>query len=450
MRAADIAAIVLGSWCLACVPTAQAFSLPDMLSGLEDAYQNDEETNAKRLETFRNTVSEQNKMLAEVTQQLRAAEKNSATLEQRFAQNEKKISELEILLNRHLGTTGAIFGILKQVAGDMRSRFQDSLLNEQHPERVRFLSTLIEKMGHPGQLASVEDMETLWGEISREMLESGEVERLTADVVLADGTSLPQTVLRIGIFNIISDGEYLRHDPKNNRYVKLDRQPGGGMPTLARELQNADSGLLPFAIDPLRGQLLSALVQEPDLLERIQQGGIIAYMIIALGFVALLVALARLLVLSINTVHLRRQMKNFHETGDNALGRIVRVYHQHRDFDVEALELKLNEAILAETPRFNSGLLFLKIVAIIAPLLGLLGTVTGMIVTFQAISLFGTGEPEYMASGISQALVTTVLGLGVAIPVILLHTLLSSRSQSLAQILEEQSMGMLATHAAGK
>ena len=450
MRFAGIAVIALGSWALICAPTAQAFSLPEMLSETERAYQRDEKNNARRLEAFRNTAKEQDKMLAEVTQQLRAAEKESATLEHTFAQNEKKISELEVLLDRHLGATGEVFGMVRQTAGEMRSRFQVSLLNGQYPERTFFLDSLIEKMGHPGQLASLADLEALWGEINREMVESGKVERLAAKVVLADGTSLPGTVLRIGVFNLISNGEYLRYDPENSRYIEADRQPDDARLALAQALQNADSGLLPFAIDPSRGQLMSALVREPELLERVHQGGIIAYVIIALGCLALVVALARLLLLSISTLRLRQQMQNLHEAGDNALGRIARIYHQYQNLGAEALELKLSEAILAETPRFSSGLLFLKIVAIIAPLLGLLGTVTGLIVTFQAISLFGTGKPEYMASGISQALVTTVLGLCVAIPVILLHTLILSRSQNLTQILEEQAMGMLATYAARK
>ncbi len=450
MRFTDIAIIVLGAWALICAPTAQAFSLPEMISEIEDAYRSDEKSNAERLEAFRNIAKEQDKMLAEVTQQLRVAKKESAMLEQSFAQNEKKISELEVLLDRRLGATGEIFGMVRQTAGEMRSRFQDSLLNGQYPERVFFLDSLIEKMGRPGQLASLAELEALWDEINREMIESGKVEHLTARVVVADGTSLPGTVLRIGVFNLISSGKYLRYDPENSRYVETDRQPDNAKLAMAMALQNADSGLLPFAIDPSRGQLMSALVRQPELLERIQQGGIIAYAIIVLGCLALVVALARLLLLSISTHHLRRQMQNLHEAGDNALGRIARIYHQYQNLDSEALELKLNEAILAETPRFNSGLLFLKIVAIIAPLLGLLGTVTGLIITFQAISLFGAGKPEYMASGISQALVTTVLGLSVAIPVILLHTLVFSRSQNLTQILEEQAVGMLATHAARK
>ena len=114
---------------------------------------------------------------------------------------------------------------------------------------------------------------------------------------------------------------------------------------------------------------------------------------------------------------------------------------------MEVLELKLGEAILKELPKFNSMLSFLKIISVVAPLLGLLGTVTGMIVTFQAITLYGAGDPKLMAGGISTALVTTVLGLVVAIPTVFLHTLVQSRAKRLTQILQEESAGMLSERA---
>ena len=114
--------------------------------------------------------------------------------------------------------------------------------------------------------------------------------------------------------------------------------------------------------------------------------------------------------------------------------------------NVETLELKLAEAIFREMPKLTRSLLFIKIISVVAPLMGLLGTVTGMIQTFQAITLYGTGDPKLMAGGISQALVTTVLGLTVAIPMVLLHTLVSGRSKRIVQVLQEQSAGIIAEH----
>ncbi|MEC8351463.1 MAG: MotA/TolQ/ExbB proton channel family protein, partial [Pseudomonadota bacterium] len=97
-----------------------------------------------------------------------------------------------------------------------------------------------------------------------------------------------------------------------------------------------------------------------------------------------------------------------------------------------------------EMPKITRNLTLIKIISVVAPLLGLLGTVTGMINTFQAITLFGTGDPKLMAGGISQALVTTVLGLVVAIPTVFLYTLLNTRSKNMLLILQEQSAGIIA------
>ncbi|MGL5069817.1 MAG: MotA/TolQ/ExbB proton channel family protein, partial [Aeromonas salmonicida] len=132
---------------------------------------------------------------------------------------------------------------------------------------------------------------------------------------------------------------------------------------------------------------------------------------------------------------------------DNALGRVLTVAEQHPELSMETLELRLDEAILQETPRMERGIGMVKVIAAIAPMLGLLGTVTGMIGTFQAITQFGTGDPKIMAGGISMALITTVQGLVAAIPLILAHSLLQSRFTELSNVLEQQVAGILAERA---
>jgi len=143
-----------------------------------------------------------------------------------------------------------------------------------------------------------------------------------------------------------------------------------------------------------------------------------------------------------------RQKRNIDSPSeDNPLGRVLSVYSKDPNVDTETLELRLDEAVLREIPPLEKGLSALKILAAVGPLLGLLGTVTGMIITFQQIQLFGTGDPKLMAGGISQALTTTVQGLIMAIPMVLLHAFLSSRSKALIQVLEEESAGIIAEHA---
>ena len=107
----------------------------------------------------------------------------------------------------------------------------------------------------------------------------------------------------------------------------------------------------------------------------------------------------------------------------------------------------MHEAILRELPALEKWVNIIKLAAMVAPLLGLLGTVTGMIITFQALTIFGAGDPKAMAGGISSALVTTALGLCVAIPAVFLHALVNNRSKAIVQILEEQTAGVVAEQA---
>ena len=201
------------------------------------------------------------------------------------------------------------------------------------------------------------------------------------------------------------------------------------------------------AIDPSRGTILSLLIQSPNLQERVRQGGIVGYIILVLGVIGLVVGVLRILYLWNVGRKIRAQVGNSTPDPGNALGRVLGVYDETRHADVEALELRLDEAILQESAPIRRGATFVKVLSVVTPLLGLLGTVTGMIEVFQAITLFGAGDPKLMAGGISRALVTTVLGLVMAIPLTLLHSFISEKARSLVELLEEQSVGMVAERA---
>jgi biopolymer transport protein ExbB len=302
-------------------------------------------------------------------------------------------------------------------------------------------------VGQSSRLASIEEIERLWFELQREMTESARVVRFPAKVITVDGNEIEREVVRIGAFNVITDDKYLQFVPETGHLIELARQPRERYVEKLETFASATEGLHPFGLDPSRGQILSLLVQAPDLKERVAQGGVVGYVIIGLGALALLIAVERLLTLTFTAIRVGAQSKRPDQPGNNPLGRVLKVYQDNREVDTETLELKLSEAILKETPRINRMLMFLKIIAVVAPLLGLLGTVTGMIITFQAITLFGTGDPKLMAGGISTALVTTVLGLCVAIPTVLLHTLVATRARRLTQVLEEQAAGMIAAQA---
>jgi biopolymer transport protein ExbB len=266
-------------------------------------------------------------------------------------------------------------------------------------------------------------------------------------VIDTDGSARQRQVTRAGPFTAVSEGRFLRYLPDTATLQAPARQPAGRLQRVAARFEETGSGLVPMVIDPSRGALLGLLGQVPDVSERVMQGRLIGYIIIALAAIGTGVVLERAWRLAVTGRRMERQRRSQHADSGNPLGRVMAVYQQNRNIDTETLELKLDEAILKDTPSLQRGLATVRILAVIAPMLGLLGTVTGLIQTFQSITLFGTGDPRLMAGGISQALVTTVLGLGTAIPLILMHTALSTKSKRLLAVLEQQSAGLIAHHA---
>jgi biopolymer transport protein ExbB len=428
---------------------ATAISVDELLQQVKSGRVNDAAENKARLDQFRANRAEQTRALnAEKAEQARQ-ERLSAQMERQFEVNDQRIIVLEKQFQDRLGGLKELFGVLQQASGDARGNFEASLTQVQFPDRTDFLLEFAQKMGQSNRLASLEEIERLWFELQREMTESGKVTTFSTSVVDASGVESIREVTRIGAFNVVSDGKYLEFVPETGRLVELQRQPQSRYTNRISDLVNATSGLHPIGLDPTRGQLLSLLVQSPSLTERIAQGKTVGYVIISLGIFGLLMALWRLLVLATVGAKVSKQTKNLSSPNtNNPLGRVLSI-GSDGSVDIETMELKLGEAILRETPKLNAMLPLLKIIAVVAPLLGLLGTVTGMIVTFQAITLYGAGDPKLMAGGISTALVTTVLGLCVAIPMVFLHTLVNSRAKRMTQILQEEAAGMLAERAEG-
>ncbi|MEJ8569211.1 MotA/TolQ/ExbB proton channel family protein [Elongatibacter sediminis] len=438
---------ILGLALSAPATAAESVSLDELLQQVKRGRVADAEENRTRLQEFQRNRANQQQALADLKAERAREEQRSATLEARFATNDEEIIELERALQERLGDLKELFGVLQQAAGDARGNFDSSLTQVQYPERSEWLTEFAQKMGSTNRLPTLQEIERLWFELQREMTESSKVSRFTTTVVSAEGEEQQREVVRVGLFNVVSDDKYLEYVQETGRLVELARQPQSRFTNRAEELFEADSGMTAFGVDPTRGQLLGLLVQAPSLIERIKQGQIVGYTIITLGVIGLAIALWRLLILTGVGAKIRSQSRNLEKPGNNPLGRVIKIAHDHPNVDVEGLELKLGEAILKETPKLNAMLPFLKIIAVVAPLLGLLGTVTGMIITFQAITLYGAGDPKLMAGGISTALITTVLGLCVAIPMVFLHTLVASRARRLTQILQEEAAGMLSERA---
>jgi biopolymer transport protein ExbB len=415
-------------------------SLEELLERVRAEWQADSKLHGEREARFVAERDQQQERIRQARADLNEVRREGEQKRTSFEQNEDRLDELRTQLDERAASLGELFGVVRQVARDTAGLLENSLVSVQLGERAAFLYAV----GESRELPSLDELERLWIALLEEMTQSGRVVQFPTTVVDANGTQAERTVVRVGVFNSVSQGNYLRYVPETRQLVELTRQPEQRYRSAAQELELATDTYSAFGIDPSRGAILAALVQTPDLWERLQQGGFIGYIILALGFVGLALVVERAVYLWQEGRRINAQRQTDTPQADNALGRVMLVYHNDEEQDAETLEARLDEAILNQVPRLERGLSTISILAAVAPLLGLLGTVVGMIDTFQSITLFGTGDPRTMSSGISQALVTTQLGLSVAIPIVLLHTLVSGKSTRLIQILDEQSAGMIA------
>jgi biopolymer transport protein ExbB len=423
---------------------SEPLSLDALLDLVKDGYRSEQKENRDREARFVRAKDEQAELLNEIRAQVSAQEARSEALELTFAENELSLAQLADSLEQRLGNMGELFGVVRQVAGDMQGHVWESVTSSQLPSR----EGLLEKLGRSKELPKTDDLEKLWFELHREMTQQGKIASYPATVLTIDGDKERREVVRAGVFSVISDGRYLIWDADIQTIRELNRQPPTRyVQTVAPYLEREGAGFGALAIDPSRGSLLTALIDTPSQVERVQQGGAVGYAIIAIGLVAMSVGIAKFLTLSITSRKVNAQRQSSAVDPSNPLGRVLLAYEENASLDPEALELRLDQAVLEEADRLDRFMWLVRVVSVVAPLMGLLGTVTGMIQTFQAITLYGTGDPKLMAGGISQALVTTVLGLSVAIPMVLLHTLVSGRSKRIVQVLQEQSAGIIAEHA---
>lgn len=420
------------------IVSAEHLGLDQLLREVKKSQGVEAKINRAREAQFLAEKHKQEQLLQAAQAELSKQEVLSSQLKTHLDTNESELSELETELKNRSGVLGELFGVAKQTAGDLNADLRHSLVSAQFPDRAEKLNLISGSKSLP----TIEQLETLWYTLQHEMTESGKVVHFKTKIQVA-GELKEAKVTRIGTFNVLSNGEYLEFLPDTKRLNLLDRQPDSEYLSLAEEIGNAKKGPVEVGIDPTRGVILGMLIKAPNTLERIKQGGVIGYIILILGAIGFIYAIFRWVQLTFVGKKMESQIDSSTVSTDNPLGRVFNAAEQEKSANTENLELILDEAITREIPILEKGLPMIKLLAAVAPLLGLLGTVTGMIATFQSISLFGTGDPKLMASGISQALVTTMLGLCVAIPLLFLHSLVASRSRTLVQILDEQTAGLI-------
>ena len=402
---------------------------------------------------FRNEKNKQAKMLSYAKDERARLEREAARLEQKFEANEALLVVAEEQLRERLGSLNEIFGHLAGNTTEARNIMEQSITAAQFgKDREEFMRALGSKMNEGIKLASIDELETLWYELQREINASGEVVKFNTEVITTDGNVENRDVVRVGNFNVVSDGQYLTYSPTRGAYAELGSQPAGRYTAQSSDILNGETFPVQFAVDPTGpqgGSLLASLISMPSTWGKMQEGGFVGTVLMIIGSLATLLFIWRFYELWTIRGSVIAQAGSATLTDDNALGRILKIAEDDKEADTETLELKMAEQILKERPTVEGLNWVLKIVSVVAPLMGLFGTIIGMIETFTMITLFGTGDPKTMASGISTALVTTWLGLMVAIPTTFMYATVNNISRGVLGTIEEHSTGMAAKRSEG-
>lgn len=423
------------------VATTQANTLDDLLKQVKADRVSEAKLDKKREAEFLSDRSDKQALLNKAKQELADQQARNKRLTKEYAANEITLAQKEVELDNATGTLGEMFGVSRAAAANAFGQISTSIVSAEFANRGEALNRVANAKTIPG----LEDLEELWFALQTEMTESGKISQFSVDVTNLDGTKSTETITRIGTFNLVSANGYLTYNDEVGQVQPLPKQPAGFITETATGFFGNSSGYSAVYVDPSRGGILSLETRKKTLEEFFHEGKEVGYAITVLLIIGCLIALERLIVLGGMSSKIRAQEKNLDKPNENnPLGRLLKVFYDNQSADAETLELKLDEAILRETPKVDRGVNLIKMFAAIAPLMGLLGTVIGMIMTFQTITLFGTGDPKIMAGNISLALVTTALGLICALPLILIHSIVAGKSKSVLQKLDEQSAGLIA------
>ena len=397
--------------------------IQDLINRVEKNREELSSIDAERLEEFIKKVADRRFLLSKAKKQLADEEARNQRLEDLFEANEIKLSELETELNIKLGVLGELFGVARQMAGELQADSESAYNFSEYPERTDALNEIGQIKVH-----SLENLQKLWSLHLNEINSSGEVKEISANIINSSGNIEETRLVRYGPFNMVENRSFVKTDIANNAFSVLQKQPERSLRRNFRSHYRSDDYSV-APIDPTRGFLLSLYLDKPSTFERIAQGKLIGFIIVVIGISGLIFA-------SYRYYSLYKYSRTISSNDDNDVFNKIESISDST-IDVEAFERECDEILLAVNGNLSFGVNWIKFLAAVAPLLGLLGTVIGMIETFQAITVFGTGDPKQMAGGISQALVTTMLGLIFAAPLLAMYTLLSEKVSGILQEIEE-------------
>jgi biopolymer transport protein ExbB len=429
-------------------PSQTLTNLPQYVQRLRD----DERRLAQEREArFRAELQKAERQAQEAVARRNAAEQRSSQLDKQWTANEARIAQLSGLLKEHEGNLGELFGVTRQIAGDAANTLQQSLLTVQYgtPTEGEDRAEFLRRLAGARALPSITELERLWYELLREMTDGGKVVKFKTAVLQRDNkTKVDMDVVRIGPFTAVSDGQYLGYLSSQKSLAQLNGELLGQFRAIGRALQSApQNGYARAVVDPASGALLGLYVERPGVIRRIREGEVVGYVIIAVGVIGVLLALFQAIFLVATRAAVSAQLRDLRSPkANNPLGRVLLAFRGDgkKIQNPELAELRISEAVLREVPKLERFQSFLRLAVAAGPLLGLIGTVIGMIITFRAIVASGTSDPKIMARGIGQAMIATVLGLGIAIPLLFITAGLAALSRAVTQILDEQSHSMLA------
>jgi len=422
-----------------------AKSLDELLEQVRTADARDAQANAEREARFAAARDQQGSLLRDANAEKESLENQAAALAKQFEQNDALIGELTQARDVKAGNLGELFGVMRQTAGDFATVARNSMLTAQFPDRV----VQIDRLAQTKTMPPMEDLNRFWFEMQREMTEGGKISRIQAKVTAPDGSQADKTVLRVGPFVAVSEGQFLEFTTGANAFSTPPKQPPSNFGGIAEDFEEEGSGYHAMVVDPTRGVLLSLFSQRPSMTDRIVEGEAVNWLILGIGLIGVLIAVYQFFFLTLTNAKVNQQLSNLSNlSANNPLGRVLLAFKgsnaPQTQEETEVVELRISEAVLKELPPLERGQSFLKLAVAAGPLLGLVGTVVGMIHTFQVITESGSGDPKLMAGGISMAMIATLLGLGIAIPLLFANSALVSRSKRITQILDEQSTGLLA------
>ena len=397
--------------------------IQDLINRVEKNSQDLAKADSKRVNNFINKVKDRKFLLSKAKKQLVDEEARNKRLEDLFEDNELKLSELETELQIKLGVLGELFGVARQMAGELNADSESAYNFSEFPNRTAALQEIGKIKVH-----NLKNLEDLWVLHLNEIASSGEIKEIKANIINSNGDIQPSNLVRYGPFNMVQGKSFVKPDIANNAFSVLPKQPDRGITKTFRSHYKSD-GYSVAAIDPTRGFLLSLYLDKPSTFERVAQGKLIGFIIVVIGLSGLIFAAYRYYSLNLyaNSIKSKSEADVFNQI-DNL---------STKSTTIDTFERECDEILLTINGNLNWGVNWIKFLAAVAPLLGLLGTVIGMIETFQAITVFGTGDPKQMAGGISQALVTTMLGLIFAAPLLAMYTLLSEKVSDILQEIEE-------------